>query len=279
MNELPSFRFEWTRRPHGSQREFYNLLNSIEIEFRYDHCNLGDAGYWRRLKQNLHITAAVEMFVMEGNRKDRAGFALIKEGFQCFPDPNNPGFSHCTYDNPCWYVDLICTKSEGMKGKGGLLLKEIEDQARAHGMKNVSLSAVPYVIMFYYNRGFRLTMDTRGVEDAQLSALASEIRGNMQQYRFKEVDDAFKNPEFVKFLRVAVTKGLAATRQLERGKKPSDSFCEGADCAADGIYMTLSLDSPTFDFQPPPPKIGFMDWASNAPIQRSDFDETMADFQ
>lgn len=258
-------RFVWVERPRrGSHREFGQLLSKIRTEFGVI-CGIGSDSYWKRFQRDVHITMVVLLQTRadEHHPYQTTGFAAIKPGYGCrlaprLSTPQGAAFSICTYQHPTtWYVELICAKSgaNGVSGQGGLLLNEVERVARENGAERLALSALPYVVMFYYQKGFRLTMDVSGHEDAKLKAMAESIRAHLQDYRFKTVDDAFESPEFVKFLRRAVTLGLGANRQVSRETQGHKRFdCQYESCAEDGVYMTLFLGDKEMQFTPAPPK-------------------------
>lgn len=241
------FALEWIVRTPENGRQFRQVLIDIHDNFKYT-CNIGSDEYWQKFMNNHRITRILKLTTL--NNGVWSGFVAIKDGFQCFPAPDRPGYGMCTYKNQSWYVELICAdNSDDLPGRGSEMMQEVIRSAVEHEQKYLCLSALPYVIMWYYRQGFRLTMDTSCVQSAKLHDLAEDIR--RRKKRFANDDEAFADPEFVNFLRVAVAQGLGANRLLYNGKQQSP--CEADDgsekCAQDGVYMMICLSDKSFEFQ------------------------------
>jgi hypothetical protein len=258
--QQPVFRFEWVERKSAG-RDFSSMLSKIEQEFQ-NECKLGTDDYWMNFRRNLSITRLLLMY----EDREWTGFVAIKEGYQCFPD-RVPGSGVCSGGHASWYIELICAKSSNtVKGRGSAMIGEVTRKAIEQGQEYVTLSALPYVIMWYYGLGFRLTMDTSCAEPAALTELAASIR--QAKARFANDNEAFSNPEFLNFLRTAVTFGLGSRRMRSENLLPVG--CNTLEeCAVDGIYMTLCLPKKTMELSPwhslPVPKefVPYdMDWKS-----------------
>jgi hypothetical protein len=225
---------------------FYQELVDVVRRFKTT-CAIGTERYWKGLMRNQHLTHVVKCWnsaSQDSASQDRGqrpwqseawkGFVLIKAGYQCFPDQKQAERAYCTYDNPeAWYIELICSMADGVKGRGQALIHEVVRQATAQGLRYLTLSALPYVIMYYYQLGFRLTLDTTGVEDPELSVLAAELRAAKKVFRTQR--EAFEDEAFVHFLVKAVARGLSMKRVYEKhNSNPLDD-------ATDGIYMIMNL--------------------------------------
>ena len=250
MQVDPTFAFQWYNRAEMKALDFGRRLTAIAVNFQQS-CNIGSDDYWRNFTRNNKITRLLELYTTSANSSIPAwtGFVAIKEGYRCYPHPNRPGYAVCTYDNEdSWYVELICAtshKEDGVKGKGAALLEEVKRQAIQEDKQYITLSALPYVIFYYYEKGYRLTMNVDCVEDAQLTEIASYIRQLMKtqgafKYGEKDVEAPFRDPIFVELLKRAVTLGLGANRQIIEGEE--QGTCRPLErCAEDGIFMTLCL--------------------------------------
>lgn len=240
----PKFYFLWVVRDPQNESDFFRLLNDIHKNFK-GICNLGVASYWNNFKKSETIS---RILLLKESGDAWTGFAAIHDGYQCFPDLKEPGTAVCTDGNRSWYVELICAKTDdGVKGRGSAMIDAIKRAAEADGREYVTLSALPYVVMWYYNQGFRLTLDSSCAEPPELTALAARIRD--ERKRFTSDKDAFSDPTFVTFLKRAVAFGLGANRHKYKNEMSGCDEKEPEDCASDGVYMTLCLPKKSFEFQ------------------------------
>lgn len=252
---MSTFNFVWHTR-EKERREFSQLLMTIAFTFR-DICGIGSNTFWKDFQANVKINRVLELYTAMDDNKEmdyRSGFVAIKEGYQCVPHPNRKGYALCTYGNPkTWYIDLICSKNDMIKGKGVAMLEEVRREAIANNIEYITLSALPYVILYYAKVGFQLTMDTSCVEDTELHALSQKIMSNLKKYQYKSINDPFEqnDEDFMNLLKLAVVNGLAHGRQSTGSFKVDE--CDGVDCTTDGVYMTLCLPKKTYEFFGEPP--------------------------
>jgi len=259
------FSFVWVTREQ-SRREFGEILRQIEYNFRRS-CNIGQNHYWTNFVRNTGISRVLMLY----DHNEWTGFVAIKEGFQCFPDAKESGAAECTDTNPSWYIELICAHSDGgIKGRGTAMIEEVTKAAQRFGMRFITLSALPYVIMWYYQLGFRLTLDVACSEPSELEQLAQLMRDKLK--RFRSDQEAFEDEDFVNFLRRAVAYGLGAKRlKYKNASTGCDSVNKPEDCAGDGIYMTLCIPEKTFEIQDQDRLDSFMNWVSTSTMPREEF--------
>ena len=266
IDSKSEFDFAWHTRAEEGNREFSRLLTSITFQFQ-NVCGIGDAKYWRNFTNNTKITRVLEIFSASDPTQppSRTGFVAIKDGYQCRPHPNKKGYSMCSYNNNSWYVELICSVSDNVPGKGTALLTEVKNAAIKAGVEYITMSALPYVIFFYAKLGYQLTLDANCIENEQLKMMATRIRTRLRELNYKSMDDPFerRDEEFIEFLKMCVAQGLAYSRQESADHKSVD--CQDEECAVDGIYMTLCLPKKTYEFNiwsqvPTPPRQNFDDF-------------------
>lgn len=170
----------------------------------------------------------------------------IKEGYRCEKDPTTQKVT-CSYDhNDTWYVELVCSSG---KGVGLKMFTELKNRADMENISYITLSALPRVVMYYYDKlNFRFTMDRNCYEERKLSKIASALREHLTGRRRQGLKtDPFTDTVFVSFLIQAVSEGLGMSRNYGQN-------CRGARCAEDGVYMTLCLQDSTMNIEFHTPK-------------------------
>ena len=223
---------------------FFRVIRSIHD----DHANLlcKDLGksvdYWRDIvadagEPNGRLSHVVRCF---DDSKSVKGFALIKEGKQCLDNlERSHGRANCVYGNPhSWYIETICTS----KGYGHKLMDVIHTAAKSNHIHYISLSALCDVILFYHKLGYRMTLDLSCHEDEKISAIAEKLRAEHKV--FSSVEEALDNEDFIKMVKLAISKKLSTVRNLD------GSCIDVEDCVEDGIYMQLCLNKKTMELIP-----------------------------
>jgi hypothetical protein len=244
------YSLKWVVRGHNNHREFRQNLIDIHDAFKYTCSQVGTDEYWQTFMSNPNITRILKLTNLSDNVW--SGFVAIRDGYRCFPIPDKPGYSECSYGHKSWYVELICAdNSDGLQGRGSEMMQEVIRSAVEHGQQYVCLSALPYVIMWYYKQGFRLTMDASCVEPRDLQELASDIKRYLKIRGKPFVDDkeVFEDKDFVNFLRKAVAHGLGANRMKYKNQMSGCDDILTETCAEDGVYMMICLEDKTFEFQ------------------------------
>ena len=243
------YSLQWIVRNNENGREFRQHLIDIHDNFKYV-CNVGTDSYWQKFMNNYNISRILKLTNLSNNVW--SGFVAIKDGYRCFPDVEKPGYGKCTYKNKSWYVELICAdNSDGLLGRGSEMMQEVIRSAVEHKQEYVCLAALPYVIMWYYKQGFRLTMDASCVEPHDLTELASDIKRQIRIRGKPFANDAevFEDRDFVNFLKKAVAHGLGANRMRHNGKMTGCDEDQPETCAEDGVYMMICLEDKSFEFQ------------------------------
>jgi len=244
------FNFKWLEKPDDAsindrqlraERRLQLLDFQVNLSQRDKYreiCSIGTEDFWSRTSKDTHIKYIVELYI--GN--ELKGFAFIKPGFKCEHTNYQQPRMNCSYNNnQYWYIHLICTSNDGIRGKGAALLKEIEKKAREKNQCYIVLFAVPYVIMFYYKLGFRFTMDVSCTEDNDLITAANQLRSVMKAHNFQNPDDALSDPNFVKFLILLANKGFGEGQQRILLEPPNEINIK--DYVEDGVYMQICLCS------------------------------------
>lgn len=248
--------FKWIVRGKVSQREFFKHRQAIRERFE-ESCAIGDDGFWKGFISDIHIDRLLYVYLSKED-KTPVGFVAIKQGFRCVADPKREGYSLCSYRNSnAWYIELICAdNTDGIKGKGGWMLDEVKRAAQAEGIDYLTLSALPYVVTYYYQKGFQVTMDPKCYEPQALTAIADELQKHIAsgQYAKKAKGDPlqapFRDPKFIKFLTEAVAHGLTRNRQKLGHAYLAEDERKVAMNAVDGVYMSLCLRNRTMEIQP-----------------------------
>ena len=110
--------------------------------------------------------------------------------------PLSIGFALVQKKGPALFIHLLCaattdrTKERARIPRlpvspGAILLDQIEELAAAAGVLDIQLSAVPYVINYYRNKGFRHLLPGEPTERPAIAAAAKTIA----QHRFKTNDE------------------------------------------------------------------------------------------
>lgn len=253
--------FDWIVRGQVSQREFFKQRASIRDLFE-ESCGIGDEGFWTTFTSDFHIDRILFLYT-HANDPQPSGFVAIKQGYRCQSDQDRPGYANCSYRNAdTWYIELICANNaDGVKGKGGWLLDEVKRAAQAQGVNYITLSALPYVVTYYYQKGFKVTMDPKCYEPQELSKLASTIRAHVASGAYAKkakgdpLDAPFHDPKFVKFLTAAIARGFTQNRHMLEGRYVGQEQKRKLMNARDGIYMTLCLKNRTMEIEPTPPPL------------------------
>ncbi len=275
--------FQWYQR--GLAPTFDRTLAFIRDQFR-ETCGIGSHEFWQNFVDNDKINLILTL--RTGPKQTVTGFVAIKKGYRCIPDVTKPGFSICSYDHDdTWYIELICAQShqmDGIKGKGGWLLDEVRQKATSEGIQFITLSALPYVVTYYYDRGYRLSMDVNCKEPAELTMLAKRIREKMTEGKFgvpnvEPLHQPFHDSDFIEFLKLAVTKGFTSNRHMFEGEYLAETQTDVEENAVDGVYMTLCLPKREFEFTAPNKMRTFSQWAQEMPLDQQDFDASFIDFQ
>lgn len=266
--------FKWIVRHQVSRREFFKYRQAIREWFE-ESCGIGDDGFWKGFIADFHIDRLLFLYLDESDTKP-VGFVAIKQGYRCVPDPKRAGYSVCSYKNSdTWYIELICAhNADGIKGKGGWMLDEVKRAAKASHIDYITLSALPYVITYYYQKGFQVTMDPKCYEPQALTTLAEDLRQHVAsgQYAKKAKGDPlqapFRDPKFVKFLLEAIARGFTRNRQKLRNTYLAKDEQKEVMNAVDGVFMTLCLRNQTMELEPVKARKS-KSKVSNQPLRRS----------
>lgn len=233
---------EKTKTNHQYDQVTATELKAIrqEIQARLRKaCGVSSDEYWEYLVKNWKINRV--LVIEEGRHKDWTGFAMIKEGWQCFPDKRSKGYSRCTFQNPSWYIEMICSdRSDGIQGRGTKLMELIQEEAMCQNIKFITLNSLAYVIPFYYKLGFRLTLGKECVDHPALKGMLAKIA--KEKKKFAEEEMAYEDETFAAFLLKTFEVGLAGRKQKYKGKVADCPDGDLRTCADTGIYMTLCLD-------------------------------------
>lgn len=205
-------------------------------------CKIGGEFYWNNILNEFKnpviqpILYVVKM-TTDDETRELLGFCLIRKGKLCRIGSNNVPV--CEYYDDAWYIEYICTKQG--QGYGRKFITHIHNTAIDSGIKNITLSALPYVIPFYYGLGYRLTFDTSCMESAEISSLAAELRAEIKRRISAgekipiDVEDLLKDDAFSKLILACLRQNLS-TRKLDGADCDSNS-----SCAEDGLYMIICL--------------------------------------
>lgn len=240
-----SDRFTWVSASTGGNIQKAFVL----VQKNQGLCSaVGHQRYYDNLALEMRrrpVEFPVTDILLCGPFDDLVGFVLIRSGESLRSDASSE--LPVTVRNPAaWYIELICAKA----GHGRRVMNEVMAAASERGIKQLCLSAIPDVIMFYYRIGFKLTLDVTGAEDAALRGLAESIKAAGRRYN--GLADAFQDRTFVAMMILAIKNKLAMAQN--RGDAKCDekdlAECEAngscdriRECVADGVYMTMNLQT------------------------------------
>jgi Acetyltransferase (GNAT) domain len=245
VNEISTeggFQFEWIEWSRDHPAAFNRALSSILLT-DYDAlgCDRGDENYWEGVKNDAHpssLTHQPYLFIVNMTMNFRTvGFCLIRRGKLCTVNAKKTAV--CKYPIDAWYIEFIC--SEKGKGFGKKLMNEIHRRATLSGIKYISLSALPEVIMFYHQLGYKLTLNLECLEKKNISEVAETVRQELErrkQQRLsipKDLDEMWNDPIFAQLVISSVQENLSSI-QLRNEPCATDK-----ECARDGIYMLICL--------------------------------------
>lgn len=239
---LPTF--EWKAR---GEPGFNRTIHQIVENYYYDlGCDVGNEFYWKEEIQKdatsiaptskYPITHVVLMF----SGVVVVGFSIIRAGKLCVaPEDETEDRAVCKANQRSWYIEFICS-AKG-RGFGATLMGEIQRAAMERGVEYICLSALPSVIMFYHNLGYKLTLNLECLEQPRITELAAEIRADIKRRKdagmpqLREVDEMLADPTFNELLIHAVREKLSTIRN--RGEECKDT----KSCVEDGVYMLMCL--------------------------------------
>ena len=262
------YRFVWkTRGVSGYRKELIGLIGDPDeppTMTTYDvlECNKGSPEYWASVFKDATIDPSQDYAEMQRNSKyqpyeclvtmmfiatqEIVGFCLLRRGKLCEKiDP-----PQCRVDERSWYVEFVCT-SKG-KGYGRIFFDEIHRRAMELGKEYITLSALPDVIMFYRNLGYKLTLDLSCMESPEISAIADTVRTEINRRKAvheslpTSIDEMLLDRPFNELLLASLRENLSAVRL--RGSECKDA----KDCVEDGIYMIICIPKQRMEIQPRP---------------------------
>jgi hypothetical protein len=227
--------YEWyARGERGFNRELARCIDTYRLQL---DCSLGSDSYWDSIKneadkvdQKQPIVHVVTMLTRD--TMDVIGFSIIRKGKICTE-------RGCNYYDDAWYIEYICT-SKG-KGFGQQFMTQIHLRATELGIKNITLSALPYVITFYHNLGYRLTFDANCIENERISRLAQNVKDELKKRKAlgqkipTETEDLLAQEPFASLIIESLKRNLGSTQIAKRG------CSSNTECAEDGFYMVICL--------------------------------------
>lgn len=272
VHETEQYVFDW--KPKGG-RGFSRALDHIMHDYFYAlQCQRGGEEYWQQVRQDALSPEALPQpfeYIVLMSLKDTqtvVGFCLLRRGKVCTLVPHTPvrktttAAVQCHYPPRSWYVEFVCS-AKG-HGFGRALMEEIHSFAQTLGLDYITLSALPEVIMFYHDLGYRLTLNVDGHEAPAISAVAQRVRAELAQRKARarthpeeplrlpaNVNEMLAEAPFNELLLESMRQHLSMTRL--RG----DDCKTNHDCLQDGVYMILSvprqeMELVTLTASPPP---------------------------
>jgi hypothetical protein len=120
------------------------------------------------------------------------------------------------------YVDIICSVGI-VKGFGDMLLDEAMKIAKRKNLQGVALSALPHVIGYYRERGFRHREDCSPEEAMLFNYFETEMKPLITKYK-KDVAnhwmDKVEGQDFRRYLQRLILENLGALHSPPECKKP-----------------------------------------------------------
>lgn len=238
------YRFEWHERASSS---FQPALLQVVHQYWSDlQCDRGNDEYWNQVLADAAAPPETLeqpfLFVVLMKRSDNdkvVGFAVLRRGKLCHAPRTRRSRPVCTYPVRSWYVEFVCTARN--QGYGRTFMTELHRRALQLGVEYITLSALPEVIMFYHNLGYKLTLNARGVEHPRLSAVADQVRQEIQRRKHagerlpSNVDEMLAEAPFNALLVESLRQHLSSVEL--RG----DTATTARERAEDGVYMVLCL--------------------------------------
>ena len=189
----------------------YEILTPLQFDMRYTHQQLSriclNKINMRFIKDSLKQTHDSTIFMAQTYQGELNGFVLSRRMI-----------------DDSLYMDLVCAQSR-MKD----LIQYFVEFAKEQRFHRIDLSAVPHLVVYYWNIGFRFKCDPT----ISLEEFSKPFPQTQSQ--------SFRNPQYKDLFIDLHHKGCFHSKNDQCTQNPDPSWALVKKCAVDGYEMSLFL--------------------------------------